>query len=166
MAVQRRICNKKIKVVKVLLIIIAIFAVLVILINLIFDTGNKGKSKNFSEKDYKIISTGFKIDEGTFEIKDITYCPQLDNENPWYTTGGDNEAYNVNVFMDYDDIPNLEKNYNIKAVNGNYNVGLVKSKFSNDVGVRLYLRCDYDDPNLCIVSLDYHGHNDELDKVL
>ena len=75
---QKSTLHKIIKVVKIILIIILILALLFVALCFYNDrNGNRWKKKNFTESDYKTISSVFSIDD-PFTINELIYCPQTD----------------------------------------------------------------------------------------
>lgn len=159
--------HKIIKVVKIILIIILILALLFVALCFYNDrNGNRWKKKNFTESDYKTISSVFSIDD-PFTINELIYCPQTDSGSPWYSKEGSKEVYTVNLFME--DISKLENFYKmVKYDDGSYSSNICKSNQNEDIGLQVQIErgADLNNPDVYRVAFFYHGHNDELNDIL
>ena len=126
-------------------------------------TDNKGKTHYFSKSDYKTIFSVFGLEEGSFTLNKIVYCPDTDFDHT--NEGGDNELYSVFVIVN--DVSYLESILiSKKDLEDFYGHTKTVSKINPkiDFGILSYIE-DFDKPPFEMI-LSYNGHNDELYDIL
>ncbi len=160
MANEKSVFNTIIKIVKILLIIIAVIAVLFLALNFLFSsTDNKWKRHFFSESDYKTVSSVFNVEENSFTLNEVIYCPCAEDDNT--------EVYNIYIVMD--DLSSAEKTYNLeKSSKGFYEQNVYTNSLNSNIEFTIasFLGEDFNNPAPYEIILTFHGHNDELYDIL